>query len=245
MKHIESISESSDPESLQATPKMCHFCFVMLIWHLTGETIVPIDDINPFTDYPEDTMCPLFVTWEVYDCHQYKLRGCIGTLQPKPLTTALGEYAVTSATKDGRFSPVTIPELSELRVAVSLLVNYETCADCYDWEVGAHGIMISWRDAENLRTYSATYLPEVALEQQWSQVTAVESLIRKAGYTGSVNDALLQGIQCTRYQSSKCRVSYDQFVASLEPEWLQALKRATVSRSNSGKNDDDKPCHIM
>ena len=53
----------------------------------------------------------------------YDLRGCIGTLTPQPLATALGEYAIISAFRDQRFEPIRIQEVPRLRVAVSLLVG--------------------------------------------------------------------------------------------------------------------------
>ena len=95
--------------------------------------------------------------------HQFELRGCIGTLAPKPIRTAIGEFAITSAFRDHRFSPISTHEVPHLRVAVSLLINYETCLHCHDWLVGVHGIIISFIHGSS--EYSATYLPEVAEEQ--------------------------------------------------------------------------------
>jgi len=93
----------------------------------------------------------------------FELRGCIGTLAPRPLRTAIGEFAITSAFRDGRFNPISKHELPHLRVAVSLLVNYEECRHVHDWTIGIHGIIITFRHGS--ADYSATYLPEVAKEQ--------------------------------------------------------------------------------
>jgi len=93
----------------------------------------------------------------------FELRGCIGTLAPRPLRTAIGEFALTSAFRDGRFNPIDKHELPHLRVAVSLLVNYEECSHVHDWVIGVHGIIITFRHGS--ADYSATYLPEVAQEQ--------------------------------------------------------------------------------
>jgi AMMECR1 domain-containing protein len=46
---------------------------------------------------------------------------------------------------------------------VSLLVDFEEADHHFDWEVGVHGIQIIF--SVESRSYSATYLPEVALEQ--------------------------------------------------------------------------------
>lgn len=93
----------------------------------------------------------------------FELRGCIGTLAPRPLRTAIGEFALTSAFRDGRFNPIAKHELPHLRVAVSLLINYEECRHVHDWVIGVHGIIITFRHGS--ADYSATYLPEVAQEQ--------------------------------------------------------------------------------
>ncbi|KAL9178762.1 hypothetical protein ACHAXT_003893 [Thalassiosira profunda] len=149
----------------------------------------------------------------MHDEAEYDLRGCIGTLAAKPLSTALSEFAITSALHDNRFDPIALSELPYLRVGVSLLVKYEECKHCLDWKVGVHGIIIHFegRGAGKQHTYSATYLPEVASEQRWNQQEAVVSLVRKSGYRGAISDELLEGIRCTRYQSSKHRMSYQQY----------------------------------
>lgn len=51
----------------------------------------------------------------------------------------------------------------------------------------------------------------------WTQREAIESLIRKAGYRDRITDALLDSIALTRYQSSKCKLSYDEYVALRQP----------------------------
>lgn len=150
---------------------------------------------------------------------KYELRGCIGTLVPKPLVTSIGEYAKISALHDKRFEPVCVDELPQLRVAVSLLVQYEDCQHCHDWTVGLHGIIIRFYTATTITAggmeLTATFLPEVAEQQGWDQKKTVASLIRKAGYKGIVTDTLLRNVSCTRYQSSKYRVTFDEYVQHL------------------------------
>ncbi|GMH90845.1 hypothetical protein TL16_g11884, partial [Triparma laevis f. inornata] len=117
---------------------------------------------------------------------------------------------MTSALRDRRFSPIELSELPTLRCSVSLLVEYEDCNDCYDWIVGTHGIIISFQNSR-CQTFSATYLPEVALEHNMTKEYAVESLVRKAGYNKPITQSLLSSIKTTRYQSSKCKVTYDEW----------------------------------
>jgi uncharacterized protein (TIGR00296 family) len=138
-------------KSLVATQAMCIHCFNVVIHHLfhDGAILQPslLDDIKP------ETECPLFVTWEKTQSSSssssssssgYRLRGCIGTLSPRPLKQALSDYATISAFRDHRFHPIAKNEVCHLRVGVSLLVKYEICNDCLDWEVGTHGIIIKF-----------------------------------------------------------------------------------------------------
>jgi uncharacterized protein (TIGR00296 family) len=177
-------------------------------------------------------------------------------LAPKPLLTSIGEYALISALRDKRFDPVQLSEIPHLRVAVSLLVQYEECSHCHEWTVGVHGIIIRWADPDISDTfeYSATFLPEVAKNQGWDQRKTVSSLIRKAGYQGTITDSLLKRIRCTRYQSSKHKVTFEEYVklvgdSSSDPkQFIQEL----ISTSEGDDDDAEEKgssspthCHIM
>ena len=70
---------------------------------------------------------------------------------------------VSSAFRDTRFSPISADEISALHVSVSILCKFEDGTDYLDWEVGTHGIRIEFLSDRGRRT--ATYLPEVAVEQ--------------------------------------------------------------------------------
>ena len=104
-------------------------------------------------------------------------------------------------------------ELASLQCSVSLLCKYEKSRRWDDWTVGTHGIIIEFPDPEGASPYpfSATYLPEVAGEMGWDQRRAVESLIRKAGWRGTVDDKLLRSISLTRYQSSKFAMDFTEY----------------------------------
>ncbi len=223
---------------------MCIHCFDVLIHKLTTTSHTANGRAPPtfVGQLADDTIqCPLFVTWQIRNSPSdpFELRGCIGTLSPRPLATSIGAYALTSAFSDRRFSPITLPEIPCLCVSVSLLVQYESCEHCHDWIVGVHGIMIEWYDAKQER-YSATYLPEVASEQGWDQKKTVKSLIRKAGYHRPVNDALLQTIKCTRYQSSKQSLTYDEYVQQTGDDSVREILKQ-VLKSHTKKKD----CFMM
>ena len=63
------------------------------------------------------------------------------------------------------------------------------------------------------RSLTATYLPEVMPEQGWDKIDAIDSAIRKAGWDGRITEDLRRSIKLRRYQSSKCQVSYNEFIA--------------------------------
>lgn len=213
----------STDDTLVASRLMCYCCFDTLIDALLNNNANTSNKIhNKFVkDLVPDAsvQCPIFVTWEKQYSNtgsssssslSWQLRGCIGTLSPRLVASAVEEYAIISAFRDRRFHQITVSEVRSLRVSVSLLVKYEPCRDVYDWTIGVHGIIIKF--VANGHSYDATFLPEVAQQQQWDQVKTVSSLIQKAGYDSTISQDLLARIVCTRYQSSKCIVPYTDYV---------------------------------
>ncbi|KAJ3039016.1 AMME syndrome candidate protein 1 protein [Rhizophlyctis rosea] len=144
------------------------------------------------------------------------------------LHEGLKEYALTSALRDRRFSPISIDELHKLDCAVSLLTNFEDGESYLDWEIGTHGIWIEFKDS-NGRRRTSTYLPDVIPEQGWTQVEAIDSLLRKGGFDGKITDNVRKAIKLTRYQSSKCTVTYAEYVA------YKKLKRPEAVSVMNGK----------
>jgi hypothetical protein len=116
-------------------------------------------------------------------------------------------------------------------VLSGLLIQYEACRDCYDWIVGTHGVIIKFdppsvnnsrvnstksKNRNSSQELSATFLPEVARLQHWDQTKTILQLIRKAGYNGAITEAVLQSIECTRYQSSKYNVTFQEYITQRE-----------------------------
>lgn len=119
----------------------------------------------------------MFVTWKIGS----QLLGCIGTIKPVLIRDYLREYAIKSATEDPRFSA--IDSLSDdLSVTVSRLSNFKELNTITDWSIGINGIILKiFDDGTGVeRQYSATYLPEVALEQGWTKAQTLLSLAEKA-----------------------------------------------------------------
>jgi uncharacterized protein (TIGR00296 family) len=171
----------------------------------------------------ELTEYPLFVTWNTVSprTHEHSLRGCIGTFEALPLATGLSSYALTSALDDHRFSPISPRELPSLAVSVTLLTDFETAQDAMDWELGVHGIRISFY-ARN-RRYGACYLPDVAPEQGWTKEETIVSLMRKAGWSGRKEKwAEVSDLKVVRFQGLAESLGYGEF--RRWREWVEGRK---------------------
>lgn len=181
------------------TSEMCFYCFDVLRSHLL-RTEPPKKPLFTNDSYP------LFVTWKIAK----GLRGCIGTFSPLSLHAGLEEYAITSALNDRRFQPILKDELHRLNCTVSLLTNFEDCTDCFDWQIGIHGIRIEFTN-EKGHHRTATYLPEVSKEQGWDHLQTVDSLLRKGGYRKQITPEFRSTIKTRRYCSEKMSVSYQDY----------------------------------
>ena len=177
---------------------LCVYVFDTLISYLTKKKIP-----SCFPNSLKNKKFPLFVTWTTGK-HK-NLRGCIGTFASNNLEKSLQKFALTAALEDDRFSPISEKEIPNLNCGISLLVNFEEAKDCYDWEIGKHGIDIKFG------YYSATFLPEVAVEHKMDKRTTLENLIEKAGYYGNLED-IEKKIKLTRYQSIKLFMSYEEYI---------------------------------
>ncbi len=122
----------------EATLEHCVYAFSVLEAHLHGRAL-------PGPTFA-DAHTALFVTWNVRNpsssSSEWRLRGCIGTLEPRQLHVALRDYALTAALRDSRFPAIEARELPRLSCKVSLLSCFERASSWQDWEVGTHGIVI-------------------------------------------------------------------------------------------------------
>ena len=108
-----------------------------------------------------------------------RLRGCIGHFAPNaPLYHTVSQMAVAAATQDYRFAanPVTLKEMEQIDITISVLSELKKIDSIDDLEVGRHGIWIRQGNR------SGTYLPEVATEMGWDRVEFIEHCcVEKAG----------------------------------------------------------------
>ncbi|MEW6222703.1 MAG: TIGR00296 family protein [Candidatus Hadarchaeota archaeon] len=110
------------------------------------------------------------------------LRGCIGRPLPTmPLIDAVVDSAVSSATMDPRFPPVTPKELQEIVVEVSVLTKPEAVKVKHPREypkcitVGKHGLIMECEG------FSGLLLPQVPVEWEWNEEEFLSHACMKAG----------------------------------------------------------------
>jgi AmmeMemoRadiSam system protein A len=123
------------------------------------------------------------------------LRGCLGTLQcRRGLAGEVARCAADAASEDPRFPPVTLQELSELSVEVSVLGPLEPI-DPHDPEaiaLGRHGLVAEQDDRRGL------LLPQVATEWGW---TAEQFLRQTCVKAGLPPDAWQRGARISRFEA--------------------------------------------
>jgi AmmeMemoRadiSam system protein A len=106
----------------------------------------------------------------------HELRGCIGYIESRfPLADVVGEVAVKAAFEDPRFPPLTVSELEEITIEVSVLSPLQPVHDLEEIQVGVHGLLIELAGRRGL------LLPQVASEYRWDRETFLENTARKAG----------------------------------------------------------------
>ena len=105
--------------------------------------------------------------------------------------------------------PISFRELSSLECSVTLLTDFEPAGNAMDWEIGKHGLRISF--TSNGRRYGSTYLPDVAREQGWTKEETVVSLMRKAGWGGHRPDWRRVDVNVVRYQGKRASLTYRQW----------------------------------
>ncbi|MCM8778700.1 MAG: AmmeMemoRadiSam system protein A [Candidatus Omnitrophica bacterium] len=105
-----------------------------------------------------------------------ELRGCIGRIFSEiPLYQTIQEMAIEAGLDDPRFSPVSLKELPEVKIEISVLSELKKIGDIEEIEVGKHGILI------RRGFYSGLLLPQVAVEYHWTKEEFLIHTCFKAG----------------------------------------------------------------
>ena len=94
-----------------------------------------------------------------------------------------------------------------------LSLGFQKARNCMDWEIGVHGLIINFRDPQSGHSRSATFLPEVPAQEGWTKQQTIDSLVRKSGYSGVMNQALYDMIELTTYRSSPFSMSYHEYAS--------------------------------
>ena len=144
--------------------------------------------------------CGVFVTLNSFHQGKKELRGCIGFPYPTtPLTRAVIESAINSATQDPRFPPVSLDELNHIVFEVSVLtppklVKVEKPTDYPSKiKVGQDGLIVE------RSYYKGLLLPQVPIEWNWEEEEFLCQCCMKAGL--SPDSWLLEGTKIYKFQA--------------------------------------------
>lgn len=164
--------------------------------HLARQTLVDFLAAGRTPDCVTDSPALLeqratFVTLTVRETGD--LRGCRGEVVARQqLIESVVSMAVASATDDPRFPTVTLAEVSDLHIEISMLTPLQPIQPD-DVVVGKHGLMIS------KGRLSGLLLPQVPVEWNWGRQEFLDSVCRKAGLprdTWKDPGAQLFGFEC-------------------------------------------------
>jgi uncharacterized protein (TIGR00296 family) len=143
-----------------------------------GEVLQAPEEVSP--KLMEKT--GVFVTLNRFHNGANSLRGCIGLPYPTtPLVQAVIEAALSAATRDPRFPPVTLKELDHITFEVSVLtpperVNVEKPTDYPSKiKVGRDGLITEKSYCKGL------LLPQVPVEWNWNEEEFLCQCSMKAG----------------------------------------------------------------
>lgn len=103
-------------------------------------------------------LCGAFVTLTKGE----KLRGCMGMMMSeKPLLNTVRDMAVAAAVEDPRFPRVSLKEMEQVEIEISVLSPLKKIEHISEIVIGKHGIyLVKGRS-------SGVYLPQVATEAGW------------------------------------------------------------------------------
>ncbi|MEW6709778.1 MAG: AmmeMemoRadiSam system protein B [Candidatus Riflebacteria bacterium] len=136
--------------------------------HLSGQKSGPLK----FSDPRFKEKSGVFVTLKKHG----ELRGCIGfIIGYEPLETAIPQMAISAATHDPRFNPVTADELKDIRIEISVLTPMQDVKDISEIKIGRDGLLLQMGGRSGL------LLPQVPVEWNWDVEEFLENLCHKAG----------------------------------------------------------------
>lgn len=160
--------------------------------YLTTQTLPLARNFPVRLDFPQGA----FVTLK----KNGQLRGCIGHMADDiALGKTVGAVALQSAFGDSRFARVTLNELKDIEIEISVLTPMKSVASFNDIVVGRDGVLMSRSGA------SAVFLPQVAVENGWDRSEMLDNLCQKAGLSSGCwkRDAQFQVFQADVFSESQ------------------------------------------
>ena len=94
----------------------------------------------------------------------HQLRGCIGRIieEKQPLYQIVSKMAVSAAVDDNRFPPVSLNEMKNINIEISVLSPVKKIKNpIQEIEIGRHGVIVQQG------SHSGVFLPQVATENNW------------------------------------------------------------------------------
>ncbi len=133
----------------------------------TGQKTKPPDDLPAVFN----ELGGVFVT-----LHTTLLRGCVGHPYPdQKIKDALIDAAISAALYDYRFPALTVDELPNLKVELTLLTQPQKITDIDCIIIGKHGLIAKKGHRQGL------LLPQVATEYGWTREEFIDQTYVKAG----------------------------------------------------------------
>ncbi len=155
--------------SVQLKEKLLNIARQAIMTYLQTGKKMPVSETDPVLNQKSGA----FVTLNQH----HDLRGCIGSLVgSQPLYLTVRDMAIEAAVDDPRFTPLTLAELKEVEIEISVLSPLVKISSVDEIELGKHGVLVR-------RGYqSGVFLPQVATETGWSKDEFLSNLCaHKAG----------------------------------------------------------------
>ncbi len=187
--------EKSEPQNFELKNSdkkaLLNFARRTIQQYLETETVPLARGFNPILE----SKLGAFVTLRIHG----ELRGCIGYMhEDLPLCDVVGSMAIQSAFNDTRFYPLTLEELAETEIEISVLTPYKLIRSVDDIILGRDGVVVKKNNRQ------AVFLPQVATEMNWNKEQLLENLCRKAGLrSDDWKDAQLFTFQAEIFEESE------------------------------------------